>query len=316
MKSDTPPAIGIDIGATTTRIALVDSGGGILDKRATPTPHHANARDQLGQWLVEHCAELAQRGARAIGVAVAGLADVDRKAVTRCVNIEYVEGDWLPRLLQEQTKLRVHLHTDIDAATWAEYTAHGRACRFAHLRIGTGVGLGVVIDDKLLPIEPGRSTHARALVVDERDDAPACPCGLRGCLEQTVGGPAVTAATESIGVSGGLRALQQAAEQADAPALALIDALADPVLLAIETLRRAYDIEVLALGGGVIDHLPAMGKCIERRTAERFARPPADPFHLARARLGDGAGVIGAACTGLEQVRCKRDESSYPSREL
>jgi len=295
MTSDTPPAVGIDIGATTTRFALVDAGGIIHDRRTTPTPHGANAREELGHTLLEYGARLAERGVVTIGVAVPALVDVERNTITRCVNLDDLEGDWLPRLLEEQTKRPVRLCTDIDAATWAEYTARGEAIRFAHLRIGTGVGLGIVADGKLLPIEPGRSTHARVLVVDERDDAPACPCGLRGCLEQTVGGPAVTAAAESIGASGGLHALEQAAEQADTPALALIDALADPVLLAIERLRRAYDIEMLALGGGVIDHLPALAHAIERCAAKRLAEPPADSFRLVRACLGDDAGVIGAA---------------------
>lgn len=295
MTSDTQPTIGMDIGATTTRLALVDARGIILDKLTTPTPHDAHAQDRLGRWLAEHGAQLAERGASAIGVAVPALVDVERNTVTRCVNIEYLEGDWLPQLLAKRTNLPVRLCTDIDAATWAECTVNGEARRFAHLRIGTGVGLGIVSGGKLLPIEPGRSTHARVLVVDERDDAPACPCGLRGCLEQTVGGPAVTAAAESIGASGGLHALQQAVEQADTPARALIDALTDPVLLAIERLRRAYDIEVLVLGGGVIDHLPALAHFIERRAAKGFAKAPADSFHLVRAQLGDDAGVIGAA---------------------
>jgi len=306
MCRPTAPALGIDIGATTMRVARVDQRHGVLDKRTAPTPHGEGAAEELGTWLTATLNELARGDAVALGVAVAALVDARVPSVTRAVNLSYLEGPWLPHRLANATHLSVSLHTDIDAATWAEYLASGGGNeRVAHLRIGSGVGLGIVGDGELLPVEPGRTTHASIIVVDERNDAPRCRCGLRGCLEQYVGGEAVRLAAGSIGLARDTESLQRAIDDGFAPAAALVEALAVPILSAMERVRDAWAVDHFVLGGGVVESLPALAGAVERRTVSRGRSGLSGIAGLVRAGLGDDAGVIGAAAL----ARTRRDPS-------
>jgi glucokinase len=268
----------------------------------------------LSDWLFETIDSLRHEYAdvdvTAIGLAVAGTVSRDGGGIERSVNLDYLEGDWLPARLEEHARCPVMVHTDIDAAAWAECQvleehAIDRA-RVAHLRLGSGVGLGIVDRGKQLPIEPGRRTHPRVLVVDEREDGPVCPCGLRGCLELFVRSAALTKAAASIGVEPDLAALQQAVEDGYVPAVTFVDAVAEPIVLGIEKVARSYKVDIVVLGGGVLEHLPALSACVRYHVQRVGARQGASWPVAVEARLGDDAGVIGAARLAMKNARNTR----------
>jgi len=339
MQEKQTTAIGIDIGATTTRVGVVTSDGRLLARRSAPTSRGARAADELIARLIDDVTalrpEAPDRTVSAIGLAIPGLVDPNTTTVRRTVNAAFLEGDWLVRELTARSDLPVTLQTDIAAATWAEFQALAtESCsgiianagatakrsaavpprhrtddkepssdkpgsRFAHLRFGTGIGLGVIINGKPQPVEPGRTTHARVLIVDERDDAPLCPCGLRGCLELYAGGTAMVSAARSIGLDDGLPQLEQAVAAGDVFALELLDATSGVIVCAVENITRHYAPEVIVLGGGVLEHLPSLWTRIAAPV--EHAIPP-EAYRLTRrvaAQLGDKAGVIGAALMAL-----------------
>ncbi|MCH9058862.1 MAG: ROK family protein, partial [Planctomycetes bacterium] len=180
--------IGIDIGGTRTRVGVVGDECCIVAKSDFPTPASGGRSALVGR-LAEHIKKL--HGPLAgeipletpIGIAVPGLVNSATGLVTRSVNLPFLEGASIRDLLPAERAGAAFLLTDIEAATWAEYRAHGEAvARFVHLRIGTGVGCGMIAGGSY--VQPRRAVpgHADVLIVDDRPDAPSCTCGRRGCL--------------------------------------------------------------------------------------------------------------------------------------
>ena len=305
-----PVAIGIDVGGTWTRVGAVDATGRVLALRRVPTPSGEAARgliSQLARIVVEVCDEANVRGhgRAAIGLAVPGVVGRENGVVLRSVNLPALED---PRFVSEfanRTGMHPTLVTDADAATWGEYTCRTpRSDRFIHLRLGTGIACGVVVDGTLQPIATDRKTHWEALVVDKSAEAAPCPCGLRGCLETIASWSALARAAEAASLSDGIAGLRRTHSDGDDRAIRVIRHAAAAIALALENLCERFRPETISMGGGVVDALPAL---VDEVAACRRDRPSAGDASAApkieTARLGDSAGVIGAAMLAIAAHR-------------
>ncbi len=288
-------AIGIDVGGTAIRAAAIDPVGKVLSNLRSCTPRTV---DDFRGWIVhavQHIREETNGTIIAVGLALPGVVDSERGVVKRCVNLPFLEGQLLRDELSKRLQLAVRIMTDADAATWGEYWAcAARSRAFVHLRLGTGVACGIVVEDRLQPTDPNRTTHWKVLVVDDRPEAVACPCGLRGCLETIASGPALEERAARMGFANGLEGLQRAWERNEPAARTIVDSAANATASAICNLKSHISNEfVVYLGGGVITALP----CLFQQTAKHL-RSFDDGFTrrviVHPSRLGDDAGVIGA----------------------
>jgi len=201
-------AIGIDVGGTQTRVGAVDDGDRIVAIRRCETVRDADGSalvDRLVRTIDEVLSDSRDERdvAVPIGMALPGLLDRDRRLVVRSVSLPCLEGKPIADELTQQTAHPVYLATDAEAATWGEYTARSPRPRdFVHLRLGTGIGCGAVVNGELQRLDLDRSGHLDELVIDDgprAEDAPwrapTCPCGKRGCLETVASGPALSQRT-------------------------------------------------------------------------------------------------------------------------
>lgn len=300
MSTHSEIAIGVDVGGTTTRVAVVGTDGRVVSTRRGPTPSDGRA---LVQWIADGVHELisesASKGnnAACMGVALPGIVDRAKGELVRSVNLPVLEGRRIIDELEEQVSLRVVLMTDAEAATWGEYVASPTpGDGFAHLRLGTGIACGVVRHGRLMPTDPARKTHWDMLVVDPSADAAACPCGLRGCLETIASGRVLEERGRAIGLTGGIGGLQTAFAAGRIEALEIVRRAARAVGTAVANLTREFNVGTVAIGGGVIERLP----CLLAEISEAFASQGDGRFGstfvaVGPAQLGDDAGVIGAA---------------------
>ncbi|MCH8966769.1 MAG: ROK family protein [Planctomycetes bacterium] len=304
-------AIGIDVGGTSTRVGGVDETGRLIAARRIATTVDATGDALIAQLLgsVEQVrAELHGLGAQAdrIGLALPGILDRGRRMLTRSINLPYLEGRPLADELERATQLRVVCMSDAEAATWGEYCAEKPPSRrFAHIRLGTGVACGVVVDGHLQDLSGDRMTHLDTLVVDESADAPQCRCGRRGCLEAIASGIALARQAKHAGRTGGLAALQLGWERGEQAAVRIVHRAARATLSAAINLVNRFDCRIVTVGGGVVLHLPALLEAAidPHRALCRASGTGTDPEHavaLRRAHLGDDAGVIGAALIALD----------------
>ena len=316
--------IGIDLGATRTRVAAVNETGRVLALRRCATACEDSFERLMaglaGMVMEVHDEAYGSRDVvERVAVALPGTLDSDRRVVLRSVNLPLLDG----RAIGDELALRIEpspgtpaLFTDAEAATWGEFTSRElppsrglqpartdardtqtRTCDvFVHLRLGSGVACGVVIDGVLQRLDAGRSTHLDVLVVDERPDAQVCRCGRRGCLETIASGWALQERASGLGCTAGLTGLQRAWIEGDDAARQVIGHAADALQVAISNLTVAFRAKAICIGGGVIAHLPAVWQELTNRRPFGVVRDdPRESPAVEPARLGDNAGVIGAA---------------------
>ncbi|UCG77965.1 MAG: ROK family protein [Nitrospirota bacterium] len=167
-------AIGVDIGGTNLRVALVSGDGEVLERVQLPTNESliADIADAIG--------DMNDDDVQGIGIAVAGIIDRTSKMVRFSPNLSVVEGADLTGILSDKFGLPVIVDNDANCAALGEkYAGAGNELdSFILLTLGTGIGGGVVIDKELLNI-PAELGH-----ITVTHDGRQCTCGNHGCLEE------------------------------------------------------------------------------------------------------------------------------------
>lgn len=311
--------IGIDIGGTSVRAAVIDDRCHIVASRRASTPRTVEETEDVLSSLITELASEFEVGAA--GLAVAGFVSTDRKQVMFAPHLAW-RGDPVPSRLSARLGLPVVMDHDVNSAAWAEYRSGAAQHSPVALLIalGTGIGAGLVVDGVIY-----RGAHGVAPELGHVVVVPGgrrCPCGKHGCWERYCSGTALAQTARELleGWSVGEHGPLGAGVRAGSP-LALVDPAGitgtmvagaagdgDPVALAaMEDLSRwlgvglamATDIldpEVIVIGGGVAAaaplYLPAAQRDLSRGMTGAGHRP--EP-RLVVARYGDRAGIIGAA---------------------
>ena len=322
-------AWGIDVGGTWTRVGGIDDGEAIVVARRVLTFAEGGVGpdgDEFVAHLAQHVRELTgapwssdhSAGARVgdpppvaapVGVALAGIVDRSAGRLIRSVNLPFLEGFPVVDALGESLHGPVALCSDAEAAAWAEYQAcRERPDRFVHLRIGTGIACGLVLDGELQDIVQGRTTHWPLLIVDPSVTAPVCPCGLHGCLEVVASGRALREQALRSSDSMSLMSLNTACEKGDPAAARIVQRAAEGLSIALRRIVEEFAPSVVVLGGGVVEQLPCLVREARRLTGDAGAR-------IELARAGDDAGWLGAAGMALQaQGMTDRSRGPGPSR--
>ena len=325
-------AIGIDVGGTQARFARVENGRVAGDVWLGMTQTCRSPREFLflvtqGLRPFNHVATANPRQValpdHPIGLALPGLVDQQRGCLTRSVNLPFLENFPIRAELAKLTDCAVHLMTDAAAATWGEYQAlPSRPPTFAHLRLGTGIALGIVRDGALVDLDTGRARHLDVLVVERGADALECRCGLCGCLETIASGRAVTEQWSACGgadgldelrtafgnkpipelarlpdliTAGGVSELRAAFLRGDSLAMGIVERARHGMGQALRNIARQFGVTHGSLGGGVVQRFPELAELV-------FTDARAQGTMVVEgARLRDDAGVIGAARLALAQ---------------
>ncbi len=316
MRTEVKPtvsyAVGVDIGGTRCRALLVSRDGAPLARAACPTA--ASSADALVaaiKGLVDEVTEAARphEWPQTVGIGLPGI--VDQGVMRRAVNVECLEGIELAPFFAGALGRRVVIDTDVNAAAWGQWNRsrpdRSRArllpARFAYVSIGTGVGAGVVLDGELVRHTHNGPGHWGHVVVDASTDAPRCRCGATGCIEAIVGG--WTADGPGRSRRGDAAADRIAAGTAvPPPVLPVYGRQARALAACCLQLGSVYAVDVVALGGGVIDAHPDLVNDV--RAAVESMRGSVAPAALSieRAALSsDEAGAWGAALLAMAHAR-------------
>ncbi|GHD87772.1 ROK family protein [Streptomyces naganishii] len=289
------PVIGLDLGGTKIAAALVGPDGTVLRRHTRPTPARAGARAVLD--ALAGAAREVDDGARAIGVAAAGVVDPRGGVVTSATDaITGWAGTALAAGLHERTGLPVACDNDVRATAATELAAlpHPDAS-LLYVAVGTGVGGAVAVDGRMLHGSAGIAGHLGHVPSPEAADLP-CTCGRRGHLEAIASGPAITALYERLSGRPAAR-LQEVAERAgagDADARRAITTGARATGRATGGLANALGPHRVVVGGGV----PHIGDLYWSALTDAFTAELMAPLRHLRPvppRLGADAAVRGAA---------------------
>jgi glucokinase len=295
--SDPRAALGIDIGGTTTKLAIVRSDGSIGKVESGPTLERGDP-DVFIPWLLDRvrCALRADRKLDGIGVAVAGLLDERRDRLVYNPNIEPLEQFPLTATLESEFHLPVRLEVDSNAACLAEalYGAGTGFARVLSLAVGTGLGGGMTVNGSLMRIAYECIGDAGHMILDP--DGPECGAGCHGCAEALVSAPALEQrASQRIGRKVTAREVIEAARSGDAEAAAALAETGEWLGLAMASLGTVFFPDCIVISGGISEAGDLLLGPAERAFRRVSAPFMADRVTVRRACLGWQATLIGGA---------------------
>ncbi|MFP5213663.1 MAG: ROK family protein [Acidobacteriota bacterium] len=316
--------IGVDIGGTHLRTALVDGSGKILVRRRTKTeirlgPEHASRK------LAEECEALVREAERlggrvaSVGLGVAGKIDPRRGLVVFSPNLPSMRDYPLGGELHERLKLPVVMENDANVFGLGEgWVGSARGIgNWIGVTLGTGVGGCLVLNGRLWQGDRlGFVGEIGHMVI--RHAGPQCVCGLRGCLEAHASGRALV---EGVGeaVSGGrlssgplfnlyrsggldAAAVYRFASEGDPLALSLFRRMGEALGQSLAGLFTFLGIRHAVVGGGVSAGWDLFIGPLRESLVEHASMPEPGDMIVLRSRLGDDAALIGAARLAGEAV--------------
>lgn len=300
--------VGVDIGGSRVRAAVVTASGHVLGECSAATPRRA---PELQQTIVDQIAGLAARWpVTAVGLAVAGFVSADRGSVMFAPHLPWRDTP-VPRIIADAVHLPVVMDHDVNCAAWAEYRLGAAAGVAVSLTValGTGIGAGLIAGGRLYRGAGGVAPELGHLTVIP--DGRCCPCGRRGCLERYCSGTALAvdagelaAARTGGGVINDPRSAGQptgadiarAARAGDPVALASFARLAHWLGVGLGIACDVLDPEVIVIAGGVAESADlyldaARAEMIAQMTGSGYRPVP----RVTVARFGAAAAMIGAA---------------------
>jgi glucokinase len=298
-----PPVLCVDIGGTSTKVAVVQSEGEVRFLKSIPTKPSPEAYvEQLIELIAKICAQSQDQTGHAphqFGVAVAGFLDGGRNHLLYNSNLAWLEGFPLRQHLSTHfTDIEIELEVDSNAATMAEYQlGSGRGSRrFLCLAAGTGLGVGMAIDGKPLRFAHGCLGDIGHIIVLR--DGPLCTCGGRGCAEIMVSAPVLAQQYQANKPKPGgvtLRDVIADAHAGEPAAITVLGQAGEWLGLATASLSNIFFPDHIAIAGGL-----SAAKDFVLRPAERVFRESAcvlarEGATLTLATLGSMATLIGAA---------------------
>ena len=296
-------AIGIDLGGTYTKLALVSSSGKILRRARLSTQDHASRDSLLGAIASEigvlmKKARLTRRQVKGVGIGVPGLVDFSRGVVYDLTNVRGWKNTPVKRLLENKLKIPVLADNDVNVMALGECKfGAGKGARNAVcITLGTGVGGGIIIDGGIYrgsTFSAGEVGH-----MPLKEEGLSCNCGGYGCLERYVGNRHISEEFRSIKGGDSLlspESISIAARKGDKASIELWDRVGKRIGTTLAGIVNLLNPEKIIIGGGVA----GAGELIFgpiRKTVKRRAMPvPGRAVRILKAKLGNDAGVIGAA---------------------
>ncbi|MHC4662524.1 MAG: ROK family protein [Planctomycetota bacterium] len=308
-------AIGIDIGGTKAVVGIVTDKGEIL----------ASKRLELGErhdaeMLVKQFAEIAENlqqeagvdksKVAGIGVGFAGLLNRETGIVEIAPNIGWRNVP-IADMVKEATGHNTIIENDVNAGAFAEWL-FGAAKGFRNvvaIMAGTGIGGGFIMDGRI----PSCAAEIGHMIF--RPGGEPCGCGKAGHFEAYAGGQQIQdrfrravgegRTTSALLAAGGevenvhAGHIFSAAEDGDP----LCAALWNDAELALGTLAAnlavALSPEVIVLGGGIVEKIPALVERIEEFVRNNALDGIAANIKIIRAELGENAVMIGAAALAM-----------------
>ena len=270
--------LGVDLGGTNMRVAVVAAGGEIVSRTVRPTPQDDPAA--LGALMREVAHGLATPPRGAV-VGVPAVVDYERGEALRIPNIPAWEGRLAAQPLADATALPVLFANDADLAAVGEhrYGAGRGAADMVYVTISTGVGAGVVLGDRLVH---GRRSLAEVghTVIDYRNAAPG-DADRSGTVEGLGSG---TALARISGLDG--PEVTRRAQAGDAQALAWFAEVVAAFAVGVANLVESFMPERVVIGGGVSRAGDLVLLPVREQLARSHARELIDPAEIVLASGG------------------------------
>ena len=267
-------AVGIDVGGTNTRVALINEEYKILEriKFSTDSKDPEVTLQKIGEIIKGFAKEI-----EGIGISCPGPLDLIGGVVLTPPNLPGWHYLPLSKRLEEITGVKVALENDANLAALAEaLVGAGAGKHFVQfLTISTGVGAGLCVNGKIYHGAKGFGQEVANSIVWR--DGPSQGDLKKGSIESIASGTAITKRANDAGISAA-----HAGEVYEAAKAGNLYGVLDP--------------EIFILSGSVALKIPGFIKEVEKRTKEKVYDALKENVKIIPAALGEDCGLIGAAC--------------------
>ncbi|MBQ3053801.1 MAG: ROK family protein [Clostridia bacterium] len=310
--------IGVDLGGTNIAIGLVNEKAEIVHKESVKTALPRPASEvvksicDLTNQVVKN-AGVCMDEVKSIGVGLPGCCDNKNGILVSAVNLGY-ENVPFRQEINKYIDKPVFLENDASVAALAEYINFNEEMEcFVAITLGTGVGGGVIINGKIFSGFNGAGTELGHTVINV--DGNACNCGRKGCWETYASATGLIRLTKEemekspdsimytlcngeLGKVSG-RTSFQAAKQGDEAGKRVVDKYIKYVAEGITNIINIFQPEKLVIGGGVCGEGDYLLNPIVKYVNENQYVKKLKSTEISIAKLGNDAGIIGAAMLGL-----------------
>lgn len=286
-------AIGVDVGGTRIKLGLVDlASGEVRESRILPTM--IDGPDEFARLIAAEtlslldAAGLAATSLAGIGIGMPGYVEDDR-VITLPGSLAGLEGLPLAPAFARHLGLPLRFDNDARLVALGEYRrgGHPPARRFLSLTLGTGVGLGMMVDGRLREATAIDHLGAHFPI---RPGARACYCGFSGCFETLACAGRLAEDAARLG----LESPEALFASPDPASKAAVSAYLADLSVGINALAYIMAPDQIVLGGGIAAALRPYLRELEHSI---FARPvPTYTLSIRITPLAEKAGIVGAAC--------------------
>ncbi len=305
--------LGISIGATGLSVGVTDGRLAVLAARSVDCDIRQGPEAVLATALKEARAVMTEIGVEkplGAGIGVPGPVDFHRGVSVSPPIMPGWDGYPVRDAVARELGCPVVLDNDVNVlAVGEQHAGVARAARdFLFVKIGTGIGCGIVVDGELYRGVDGCAGDIGHIRV--QDDGPLCACGNTGCLEAYSGGAALArdalaaaksgrspVLAETLETQGRLSAadIGVAVSRGDAYALQLIRDSGHGVGQVLASLVSFFNPSLIVIGGRVTGLGHALLAEIRSVTYRRSLPLATGNLPIVVSELGDEGGVIGAA---------------------
>ena len=305
----------IDIGGTKIALGLVDAQGYVLTSQKFPTAaYRESPTDGIAEIIarLRQCLDTAEGRMQGIGIGCTGPVDPRRGTLGKNAFLPGWQGVNLVQQLGEVFDVSVAIENDANAATLGEWAwGAGRgADPFLLVSVGTGIGVGLVVNGRLYQGVHGSHPEMGHHVIDP--SGPACFCGARGCWESLASGQAMRNSSSErnwaqshhpAGEANSVRQICALARQGDEFAIAVVKRAARYLAIGLANLVTLFSPETICLSGGLMQNSDLFWDEIERTVAASCGLVPHAEVKITLAAPGAQAGLVGAAQVWLSTFR-------------
>lgn len=303
--------VGVDLGGTNLRAAVVDEDHKVLSKFECPTLAEED-REAVIKRLVDGITEAVELSGdkmssiAAIGMGVPGPLNQDTGLVYRLTNMPGWLNVPLAAIIGERLKVKTFLENDANCAGWGEFVAGaGQGVRHMMMvTLGTGVGGAIIIDGKLHTGRDGAAGELGHICII--DGGRLCGCGARGCVEAYASARSVAGRFKELLDQGWKSPLASKRDYLTSADVYMAAANDDPVALHIveetghylgvmaSSIAELLNPERCVVAGGMIQAGPMLFDAM-RTTCLNRNDHPGRTMEILPAALGGNAGLVGAA---------------------
>ena len=313
--------IGIDLGGTKILGALFDENGKILHKVKKKTKAKNGIKTieiQVFSVIDELLDKNKKEKVESIGIGVPGIVNIESGVVEFAPNVEMDQYP-IRDVIKKKYKMDVNIGNDVNVGTLGEwrFSTEKDVKNAIGLFIGTGIGGGIIIDNKLYSGSGGLAGEIGHMSIDIM--GAVCGCGSRGCLEAISSKTGMqteilarirrgekTLIQDSLDKEGILKssALKEAYEKQDVVVRETVEKAARYLGVGVANIINIFNPEVIIFGGGIIEELGDVIIPIVKKEALRYTiRVMYENVRFKKAELGDDAGIMGAFILAKEGAK-------------